>query len=232
MIKPEFLDDEKLASISRDARLTFIGMWIHSDDYGVVKGNPTWLKNKIYPYEEIRLSDFQKWLTELEKLLCILPFETEGEKYFYIRTFTEHQTINRPSQQRNPEPPSNLLEDSLSTHGVLTDETETEVKEKQKQNARTRESYVFILPEDINQKTWDAFVEMRLQIKKPLTEWAKHLICLELDKMGQDKNAVLNKSITNNWQDVYPLDNGGGENGKQPSQPENPIDRYKRLNSL
>lgn len=128
MIKPEFWDDEKLASISRDARLTFIGMWTHSDDYGVVKGNPTWLKNKIYPYEEIRLSDFQKWLTELENLLCILPFETEGEKYFYIRTFIKHQTINRPSQQRNPEPPSNLLEDSLTTHGALTDETETETE--------------------------------------------------------------------------------------------------------
>jgi hypothetical protein len=143
VIKPEFWDDEKLAAISRDARLTFIGLWTYSDDYGVVKGHPGWLKNKIYPYEEIRSSDFQKWLTELEKLQCILPFESDGEKFYYIRTFTTHQTINRPSAQRYPEPPSNLFEDSRSTHGALIDETETEteteteVKQKPKQKRVT-----------------------------------------------------------------------------------------------
>lgn len=50
MIKPEFWDDEKLASISRDARLTFIGLWNHSDDFAVVKGHASWLKNKIFSY--------------------------------------------------------------------------------------------------------------------------------------------------------------------------------------
>jgi hypothetical protein len=132
MVKPEFWDDEKLATISRDARLTFVGMWTHSDDYGVVKGHPAWLKNKIYPYEEIRQLDFQKWLNELEKLVCILPFDSEGEKYYYIRAFTKHQVINRPSAQRNPEPPQNIIDDSLNTHGILIDETETEVKPKPK----------------------------------------------------------------------------------------------------
>ena len=145
MIKPEFLDDEKLASISRDARLTFIGMWIHSDDYGVVKGHPSWLKNKIFPYEDIRLSDFQKWLTELESLLCIVPFQIDSEKYFYIRTFTKHQTINRPSQQRNPEPPLSILDslrdDSLNTHGVLTDETETETETETKKTSAPDPSF-------------------------------------------------------------------------------------------
>jgi predicted nucleic acid-binding protein len=47
MIKPEFWDDEKLATVSRDARLLFVGLWSNSDDYGVVKGHPAWLKNRI-----------------------------------------------------------------------------------------------------------------------------------------------------------------------------------------
>jgi hypothetical protein len=133
VVKPEFWDDEKLASgSSRDARLLFIGMWNQSDDYAVVKGHPTWLKNKIFPYEEIKASDFQRWLKELESLRCIIPFEADGEKYYYIRSFTKHQVINRPSAQRNPEPPENIFEDSRSTHVVLTDETETEVKPKPK----------------------------------------------------------------------------------------------------
>jgi hypothetical protein len=137
MIKPEFWDDEKLSAVSRDARLMFIGMWTHSDDYGVVKGHPAWLKNKIFPYEEIKQIDFIKWLKELEKINCILSFNIDGEKYYYIRTFITHQTINRPSAQRNPEPPQQMLNDSRSTHGALTDETETETEEKEN-NARDR----------------------------------------------------------------------------------------------
>jgi uncharacterized phage protein (TIGR02220 family) len=127
-VKPEFWDDEKLASISRDARLTFIGMWNHSDDYAVVKGNPLWLKNKIFPYDEIKPSLFIEWLKDLEKIGCIIPYEVNGEKYYYIRTFKKHQTINRPSHVKNPQPPDTLINDSLSTHAQLTDETETETE--------------------------------------------------------------------------------------------------------
>lgn len=127
IVKPEFWDDEVLAqSTSRDARLLFIGMWNHSDDYGVVKGNATWLKSKIFPYEEIKTETFQKWLGELEKGKWIIPFSVDGAKYYYIQAFTKHQTINRPSQQRNPEPPQSILgtltDDSRSAHGVLMDE--------------------------------------------------------------------------------------------------------------
>ena len=127
-IKPEFWDDEKLTSVSRDARLTFIGMWNHSDDYAVVKGHPLWLKNKIFPYDEIKPAEFQRWLQELENINCIIPYEANGEKYYYIRTFGKHQTINRPSQVKNPPPPHTLIEDSVSITGALSAETETETE--------------------------------------------------------------------------------------------------------
>ena len=137
MIKPEFWDDEKLSKISRDARLIFIGLWNHSDDYGVVKGNAVWLKNHILPYEDsLSIQKFSGWLSELEKGGWIIKFDADGESYYFIRNFLRHQSINRPSKQRNPTPPDNIHEYSVSVHGGLTDETETEteVKQKQKQN--------------------------------------------------------------------------------------------------
>lgn len=135
MIKPEFWDDEKMASISRDARLTFIGILNHSDDYGSVKGNPLWLKNKIFPYDEIKQVDFKKWLSELENIMAIIPYEDGGENYYYIRTFTKHQTINRPSQVRNPAPHESIIECSRSTHGTLTPQIKLN-KEEIKLNKR------------------------------------------------------------------------------------------------
>ena len=137
MIKPEFWDDEKLSKVSRDARLIFIGLWNHSDDYGVVKGNAVWLKNHILPYEDsLSIQKFSGWLSELEKGGWIIKFDADGESFYFIRNFLRHQSINRPSKQRNPIPPDNIHEHSLSIHGALTDETETEteVKQKQKQN--------------------------------------------------------------------------------------------------
>ncbi len=211
MIKPEFWDDEKLATISRDARLTFIGMWTHSDDYGVVKGHPAWLKNKIYPYEEIKQSEFQKWLNELEKLLCILPFECEGEKYFYIRAFIKHQVINRPSQQRNPEPPQQIIDDSMNTHGVLTDETETETETETEKKPKKKASGKpdFCLPPEIDEQVWKEFVIMRKEIKAPLTNGAIKLTLEELEKIhietGQDKNDILKQSIFKSWRGLFPL---------------------------
>lgn len=135
MIKPDLWDDEILAqSTSRDARLTFIGMWNFSDDYGVVKGSPIWLKSRIFPYEDIDLERFQTWLAELERGGWIIRFMVDGAMYYYIRSFLKHQTINKPSQQRNPEPPQDIL-DRLPNHygsttGVLPSETEVKGKEK------------------------------------------------------------------------------------------------------
>jgi hypothetical protein len=125
-IKPEFWDDEKLATIPRDARLTFIGMWNHSDDYGVVKGHSSWLKNKIFPYDDIKLSIFEGWLKTLVGIHSVFPFSENGEKYYYIKNFQTHQFINRPSKTRNPEPPTNINDSSLINHGVLHDDSSQE----------------------------------------------------------------------------------------------------------
>lgn len=121
-IKPEFWDDEKLATIPRDARLLFIGMWNFSDDYSVVKGHPSWLRNKIFPYDDIKQAVFNEWLECLVRIRAIIPFDHNGEKFFYIRTFKDHQNINRPSAMRNPEAPQDILESnhSLFTEGSLS----------------------------------------------------------------------------------------------------------------
>lgn len=137
MIKTEFWDDEKLATISRDSRLTYVALWNFSDDYGVVKGHHAWLKNNIYPYDEnLKLDTFTKWLLELESLNRIIPFSANGEIYYYIPTFLTHQTINRPSLQRNPEPPDDICEPaeqnnaySLIAQGVPIDEKKLSIKE-------------------------------------------------------------------------------------------------------
>jgi len=62
------------------------------------------------------------------------------------------------------------------------------------------------LPSYIEKEAWDGFVEMRLKIKKPLTERAVKMIIKELEKIrlaGYCPNESLDQSNINCWRDVY-----------------------------
>ena len=75
------------------------------------------------------------------------------------------------------------------------------------------------------QNALKAFVQMRSFIKKPMTEYALKLMLKKLDELGNNdttKIAILNQSITHNWQGIFPLKN---EYTKQEKQPEKKYDQ-------
>jgi len=137
ILKPEFWSDEKLALVPREARLTFAGLWTCSDDYGVTKGHPAWLKAQLFPYDvDLPIEEFGAWLADLERIGVIDPFTADGESFFYIRNFSDHQKVDRPSKMRNPPCPRDILarpsrvcRESLATVSrECIDETETETE--------------------------------------------------------------------------------------------------------
>ena len=86
ILKPEFWSDEKLALVPREARLTFAGLWTCSDDYGVTKGHPAWLKAQIFPYDiDLTVADFQKWLIPMLKERNVRKGFIEQEAYISLR---------------------------------------------------------------------------------------------------------------------------------------------------
>lgn len=75
------------------------------------------------------------------------------------------------------------------------------------------------------QNALKAFLQMRSFIKKPMTEYALKLMLKKLDEFGNTddtKIAILNQSITHNWQGIFPLNDG---NTKQEKQPEKKYDQ-------
>ena len=127
-IRPEFWDDEKLASVSRDSRLFFVGLWKCSDDYGVTRGNTLWLKNQVFPYDDLKISQVEKWLNELVLIGAIITFTHNEEKFFYIKNFSKYQKVDHPSKVRNPKPPASITESLASVSRDFRDETETETE--------------------------------------------------------------------------------------------------------
>lgn len=75
------------------------------------------------------------------------------------------------------------------------------------------------------QNALKAFVQMRSFIKKPMTEYALKLMLKKLDELGNNdttKIAILNQSITHNWQGIFPLKD---EYTKQEKKPEKKYDQ-------
>ena len=71
------------------------------------------------------------------------------------------------------------------------------------------------------QNALKAFVQMRSFIKKPMTEYALKLMLKKLDELGNSettKIAILNQSITHNWQGIFPLKDEYTKQGKQPEK--------------
>jgi len=65
---------------------------------------------------------------------------------------------------------------------------------------------LFVPP--IPESLWPAFVEMRKKIRKPMTAHAEVLIVKKINRLaaaGEDPTAVVEQSIRNDWQDVYPV---------------------------
>jgi len=75
------------------------------------------------------------------------------------------------------------------------------------------------VPDEIRPEVWDAYEEMRKKIRKPMTVYAKKLIIKKLLTMSDDPNEVLEQSIMNAWQGVFPLRVIEGGNGVSAAPP-------------
>ncbi len=105
---------------------------------------------------------------------------------------------------------------SLSSFSSTTTKTNTKEKEvKEKEKASADMPPPLILPNDIKPDIWSAFVKMRKKVKASLTEKGSELILIELEKIGQNKNDVLEQSILNSWRGVFPLHTQGGYSGNK-----------------
>jgi len=121
---------------------------------------------------------FRLRMTEKQTLDCLSK----------LSHWLEHDDIDLISEQYQT--------DSLET------EKETETKKE------TKGATAIVLPDWMPLETWQAFLAMRKKMKRVPTDHAVDLLIKKLDRFranGQNIQAVLEKSITSNWQDVFEI---------------------------
>lgn len=115
-VKPELFESETLARLSRDSRLTFIGLFTLADDLGRLRYLPKKIAGELFPHDEdVTHVEIDKWVAELESVDCVRLYEIDGKTYLYLPEWKKHQKIDRPSQSRIPEPLATPSRDSRET---------------------------------------------------------------------------------------------------------------------
>lgn len=99
-LKPEFATDEKLATVSRDARLTFALCIAQADCDGLLGGTPRQLLGTLYPHDlDVTAEMLEAWLQELCAIGSGRWRETvDGARVFELVHWRAHQRIDHRSK--------------------------------------------------------------------------------------------------------------------------------------
>lgn len=92
-IKPDFFDDEGLATVSPWARLCFIGLWTEADREGRLEDRPGRLKARLFPFDA--KVDVKALIDELVDEGCVIRYAVHEAKLLFIPRFAKHQYLSR-----------------------------------------------------------------------------------------------------------------------------------------
>ena len=104
-VKPEWLEDERLALVSSDARVMSIALMLLADDEGRGRAGPIMLAGQVFPGLANPREVSAKALEELRAIDFVDLYEADGQHYFEIRNWLKHQKIDHPTPSKLPANP-------------------------------------------------------------------------------------------------------------------------------
>lgn len=116
-IKPELLEDQKIAELSDAAFRMFIGMILLADDKGRLRSDARYLAAQVFWGAREGSSNTREEAARAREELAndtnrlIRTYSVNGQEYAIITNFEKHQRIDKPSKPKCPAPP----EDSATT---------------------------------------------------------------------------------------------------------------------
>ena len=98
-IKPEFWQNEQLASVGLHARLLAIALLNHADDKGLFLANPQLVRAACFPFEEDSKNVLGS-LRDLSRIGYIEVRDCGGKQVGRICKFLDHQRIDKPQKSK------------------------------------------------------------------------------------------------------------------------------------
>lgn len=122
-IKPSFWRSDDITALPRDLRLLFIGLWSYVDDNGVGLDDYRQITADLFALEEDQTS-YREYVRDglaiLSRHLLVVRYMVNDKGYLFIRTWDEHQKVDRPNKARYPRPSAGS-DPPTSTNGQVKD---------------------------------------------------------------------------------------------------------------
>jgi hypothetical protein len=105
MLDSRRFTNESYASMPIAARHLQDGMINIADDQGRLKANPVYLRNEIFPYDDVQMEQIQVWLNLMVTNETILLYQANGRDYVQFNNWWVYQSLTfaRPSDYPPPE---------------------------------------------------------------------------------------------------------------------------------
>ncbi|MDE3023639.1 MAG: hypothetical protein KGI54_17635 [Pseudomonadota bacterium] len=243
IIKESICTSEEIDSLDGDIESFFYRLIVNADDFGLLDGRPKVLASKCYPLKSI---DIQCILTRLEKLVSvglIYIYTVDNKPFISILSWEKHQQI-RAKKPKFPMPKSGVAINcnQLQSFDTSCARAESNPIQSNPKNAKenikrkvlkpkTKPNPDILLPDWIPEQAWQAYLEMRVKIRKPITENAILIAIAHLDKFRQQgikPEDVLNQSVLNSWTGLFEPSNKNGNRNKGRYDPMETIKRQQR----
>ena len=103
-IKPSFWSDEAVMGMTREARLLTIGLMSYADDDGRFVATMPAICGYLFPGDDIKPAQFNRWLNEARDSGIIHLYTVRGVTYGCLPNWHKHQKMNRHTPSSLPEP--------------------------------------------------------------------------------------------------------------------------------
>jgi hypothetical protein len=116
-IKPNLFTSRTVSRWPIPARWTFAGLFTYMDDKGRGIDEARLVKAELYPLDDVMtVRKVEEHLSLITEHGPLCRYDVDGERYFHITSWREHQRVNRPTPSRIPACPTHdkLTEDEVS----------------------------------------------------------------------------------------------------------------------
>lgn len=137
MLNTEIWQSKQVASLSRDARLLYIGLITLGDDDGRLKGDAVLLRSQVFPRDpDITVAEVEAWLKEIVDSGLVTIYLVDDEYYLAHPNWTKYQTLraDRKRDSKVPPPP-----DSILTTNAQPDVRQTSAQDKVSKDKKRKE---------------------------------------------------------------------------------------------
>jgi len=123
-LKPDHRQHRKVGPLDHFTYRLWVGLILEADDAGRLVAEPEELRVIVFAYHpRVTGEQVAGALARLAAVGLIRRYAVNGKQYADFPSFSDHQVINRPTRSKLP-----AHQDSLSTHGALTEHSLTEVE--------------------------------------------------------------------------------------------------------